>query len=120
MMAELQIASGTTRFQRVCAVLCLFLLLFSVAHTVFGHSEALKAPLTDSLGAPGHSVLQSLTTDTPDTCALCVAITTIVVMAVLTLGAPRPSRPRTPVLLQLSGTVTGWHPSLFSRPPPAR
>ncbi|SDF35701.1 hypothetical protein [Terriglobus roseus] len=120
MMAELQIASGTTRFQRVCAVLCLFLLLFSVAHTVFGHSEVLRAPQVGATGSSDNSVLHALTTDTPDTCALCVAITTIVVMAVLTLGAPRPSRPRTPVLLQLSGTVTGWHPSLFSRPPPAR
>ncbi|MEZ2345616.1 hypothetical protein [Terriglobus sp. RCC_193] len=120
MMTGLQTANGMTRFQRACAVLCLFLLLFSAAHTAFGHSEALKAPLAGAIGASGHPVLQSLGTDTPDTCALCVAITTIVVMAVLILAAPRQSHPRPPVLLQLSGIVTGWHPCLFSRPPPAR
>lgn len=119
-MRALQAANNTTRFQRACAVLCLFLLLFSVAHTVFGHSEALKAPLAGVNGAPGNSVLRALTTDTPDTCALCVAVTTIVVMAVMALAAPRQAHPRPPVLLELSGTVTGWHPSLFSRPPPAR
>ncbi|WP_156993531.1 hypothetical protein [Terriglobus sp. TAA 43] len=120
MMTELQAANSTTRFQRACAVLCLFLLLFSVAHTVFGHSEALKAPLAGATGSSGNFVLHALNTDAPDTCALCVAITTIVVMAVLILGAPRQAHPRPPVLLELSGTVTGWHPSLFSRPPPAR
>ena len=119
-MRALQAADNTTRFQRACAVLCLFLLLFSAAHTVFGHSEALKAPLAGINGAPGNSVLHALTTDTPDTCAVCVAVTTIVVMAVMALAAPRQTHSRPPVLLELSGTVTGWHPSLFSRPPPAR
>lgn len=119
-MTGLQVAHGTTRFQRVCAVLCLFLLLFSVAHTAFGHSDALRAPLAGANGPSGNPVLHALTTDTPDTCALCVAITTIVVLAVLAIAAPRQAHPRPPVLLQLSGTVTGWHPSLFSRPPPAR
>jgi hypothetical protein len=120
MITGLQAANSTTRFQRVCAVLCLFLLLFSIAHTVFGHSDVLKAPLAGATGSSGNFALHAPNTDTPDTCALCVAITTIVVLAVLSLAAPRQAHPRPPVLLELSGTVTGWHPSLFSRPPPAR
>ena len=115
MMAKLQQRSESSRFQRACAVLCLFLLLFSVGHTVLGHSDVLRP----AQGIGAHHELQSLTSDTPDTCALCVAMTTIVVLAVLAFAAPELAQTRPPLRLTLASPVTEWHPSLLSRPPPA-
>ena len=105
---------GATWFSRACAVLCLLLLMFSVAHSALGHADALITPATAS-----HS-LQSLSADTPDTCALCVAMTTVVVLAVMIFVAPQLARPRPPVVTAVLLPVTGWHTDLFSRPPPAR
>jgi hypothetical protein len=119
MMAKLQQRTESSRFQRACAVLCLFLLLFSAAHTVFGHTDALQSAMTSAPGLSDHHELQSLATDTPDTCVLCVAMTTIVVLAVLALATPQRTQTRPTLRLVFTGPVTGWHPSLFSRPPPA-
>lgn len=106
---------SATRFSRACAILCLLLLMFSAAHTALGHSDTLLAPATSQT----HS-LQPLSPDTPDTCALCVALTTIVVLAVLAFAAPQRARPRAPLARAILLPVTGWHTSLFSRPPPVR
>lgn len=119
MMAALQQRTESSRFQRACAVLCLFLLLFSAAHTIFGHADALQSAMTSAPGLNGHHELQSLATDTPDTCVLCVAMTTIVVLAVLALTAPQRAQTHTTLRLILTAPVTDWHPSLLSRPPPA-
>lgn len=106
---------GATGFTRACAVLCLLLLMFSVGHTAVGHADALMAPATAS------HALQSFSADTPDTCALCVAMTTaLVVLAVLAFTAPCLARPRPPVTVAVLLPVTGWHTDLFSRPPPVR
>lgn len=104
-----------TWYSRACALLCLVLLLFSAAHVALGHSDALTAPAT----LQTHS-LQPLSPDTPDTCALCVALTTIVVLAVLAFSAPQRARPRPSSARVMLLPVTGWHTSLFSRPPPVR
>ena len=119
MMATLQQRTDSSRIQRACAVLCLFLLLFSAAHAVFGHADAFQSALTSAPGLSGHHELQSLATDTPDTCVLCVAMTTIVVLAVLSLATPRRARTHRTLRLVLTASVTDWHPSLLSRPPPA-
>jgi hypothetical protein len=111
---SLQNRDGATWFHRACAVLCLLLLMFSVAHTAVGHADGLMT-------APSavHNV-QSVSADTPDTCAVCVAMATAVVLAVLAFTAPRLARPRPPVAVAVSLPVTGWHTCLFSRPPPVR
>lgn len=106
---------GATWFTRACAVLCLLLLMFTVAHTALGHADSLIAP-----HAGISHTLQPLSADTPDTCALCVAMTTVVVLAVMAFTAPRLARPRPPAFVAVLLPVTGWHTDLFSRPPPAR
>ena len=106
---------GATWSSRACALLCLLLLMFSVAHTALGHADSLTAPVP----AVSHS-LQPLSPDTPDTCALCVAMTTAVVLAVLAFATPTLARPRPPAVVAVLLPVTGWHTSLFCRPPPSR
>ena len=102
-----------TVFHRACAVLCLLLLCFSIGHTVFGHG-GFTAPVQTTAS---HE-LAPLNTDTPDACALCVAMASAVVLLVFAVGVPRATQPRPPMVLIATGPITGWHPSLFCRPPP--
>jgi hypothetical protein len=110
----LQRDGSASIFHRAVAVLCLLLLVFSIAHTIFGHAEL-------PLGAPASPVhhLGATATDTPDACAVCVAMATAVVLLVFTIGIPRRAQPRPPLDFITSGPLTGWHHSLSCRPPPA-
>ena len=110
---------SSTVFDRACAVLCLLLLCFSVGHTVLGHSElGSPAGLYDAHAGLSHQVTP-LSTDTPDACALCVAMASAVPLHVFSVAVPQTAQPRQPVPVALEGPVTGWHASLSCRPPPA-
>jgi hypothetical protein len=106
-------------FDRACAVLCLFLLLFAVGHTVYGHADALQpAPSLSAGVSVGHQAAAALP-DTADNCVLCAAMSTAVPLQVFTASVPQAAEPRQPGAVETAGPVTGWHASLSCRPPPA-
>jgi hypothetical protein len=109
---------SSSAFSRACAVLCLLLLMFSVAHTAAGHADALAAPSVHGMGLTLDHAGDPAGPDSADACALCVALSTIVTMAVFAFGIPSAAQPRPILHIAVSGPVTGWHPSLFCRPPP--
>jgi hypothetical protein len=107
-----------TVFDRACAVLCLLLLCFSVGHTVLGHGDpGSAAGLYDAHAGLNHQV-SAPTADTPDTCALCVAMASAAPLIIFSVNVPQVAQPRPPVPVAMDGPVTGWHASLSCRPPP--
>ncbi|SEC48263.1 hypothetical protein [Terriglobus roseus] len=110
---------SSSAFSQACAVLCLLLLMFSFAHTATGHADALAAPSLHGMGLTLDQTGNPAGPDSADACALCVALSTIVTLAVFAFGIPRVSQPRPVLRIAASGPVTGWHSSLFCRPPPA-
>jgi hypothetical protein len=102
---------------RARAVLCLLLLLFSIGHTVYGHGDLQLTP-TPAHGMQGDRIAAAAQ-DTPDACALCVAMATAVPMHGPTLQIPVTAQPRPPAEVLPGEAIHEWHPSLLSRPPPA-
>ncbi|WP_157178279.1 hypothetical protein [Terriglobus roseus] len=109
---------SSSAFSRACAVLCLLLLMFSFGHTAAGHADALAAPSLHGMGLTLSQAGDPAGPDSADACALCVALSTIVALAVFAFGIPRTARPRPIFRVTPTGPVTGWHASLFCRPPP--
>jgi hypothetical protein len=105
-------------FDRACAVLCLFLLLFSIGHTVYGHADALPSPTLSAGVSVGHHATPALP-ETADNCVLCAAMSTAVPLQVFAASIPQAAEPRQPAAVEPTGPVTGWHASLSCRPPPA-
>lgn len=110
---------SSSAFSQVCAVLCLLLLMFSFAHTAVGHADALAAPSLHGMGLTLTHGGDPASPDSADACALCVALSTIVALAVFAFGIPRAAQPRPILRIAATGPVTGWHASLSCRPPPA-
>jgi hypothetical protein len=110
---------SSSAFSRACAVLCLLLLMFSVAHTAAGHADALAAPSLHGMALTLNHAGDPAGPDSADACALCVALSTIVTLAVFAFGIPRAAQPRPILHIVASGPVTGWHAALSCRPPPA-
>ena len=110
---------SSSAFSRACAVLCLLLLMFSVAHTAVGHADALAAPSLHGAGLTWTHGGEPAGPDSADACAVCVALSTMVALAVFAFGLPRAAQPRPIFHVAASGPVTGWHASLSCRPPPA-
>jgi hypothetical protein len=109
---------SATVFDRACAVLCLLLLCFSVGHTVLGHGD-LGAPagVYNTQASLGHQVAAP-SPDSPDACALCVAMASAVPLHVFSVCVPQAAQPRPPSPIAIDGPVTGWHNALSCRPPP--
>jgi hypothetical protein len=109
---------GASVFDRACAILCLLLLCFSIGHTVLGHSDlAAPAGLYNTQAAATHH-LAPPSSDTPDACALCVAMASAVPLHIYSVSVPQTAQQRPPVPVAIDGEVTGWHASLSCRPPP--
>ncbi len=107
-------------FDRACAVLCLLLLLFSLGHATVGHSDAFNAASLHGMTPTVSQQVMPTVGDTADACALCVALSTVVVLAIFAFGVPSAARLRPSLTETISSPLTAWHASLSCRPPPAR